>query len=106
VDDVGLGQVKKRDDEPTAAHTLFNLIDRRHGKASTAFSSNIKLSAWGKYLGDATLAVAILDRVAMRALRLDIDGPSYRQQVARDRAKQRGAKLPDDGGEPPDEREQ
>jgi DNA replication protein DnaC len=99
VDDVGLGQVKKRDDEPTAAHTLFNLIDRRHGKASTAFSSNIKLSAWGKYLGDATLAVAILDRVAMRAVRLDIDGPSYRQQVARDRAKQRGAKLPDDGAE-------
>lgn len=105
VDDVGLGQVKKRDDEPTAAHTLFNLIDRRHGKASTAFSSNIKLSAWGKYLGDATLAVAILDRVAMRALRLDIHGPSYRQQVARDRAKQRGAKLPDDSAEPQDERE-
>ena len=86
VDDVGLGQVKKRDDEPTAAHTLFNLIDRRHGKTSTAFSSNIKLSAWGKYLGDATLAVAILDRVAMRAIRLDIDGPSYRQHLAHQRA--------------------
>jgi DNA replication protein DnaC len=105
IDDVGLGQVKKRDDEPTAAHTLFNLIDRRHGKASTAFSSNIKLSAWGKYLGDATLAVAILDRVAMRAIRLDIDGPSYRQQVARDRAKERGAKLPDDATEVEDGRE-
>lgn len=96
IDDVGLGQVKKRDDEPTAAHALFNLIDRRHGKASTAFTSNIKLSAWGHYLGDPTLAVAILDRVAMRAVRLDIDGPSYRQQVAKDRAKKRGAKLPDD----------
>jgi DNA replication protein DnaC len=105
IDDVGLGQVKKRDDEPTAAHTLFNLIDRRHGKTSTAFSSNIKLSAWGKYLGDATLAVAILDRVAMRAVRLDIDGPSYRQQVARDRAKERGAKLPEDGSESEDGRE-
>jgi DNA replication protein DnaC len=96
IDDVGLGQVKKRDDEPTAAHTLFNLIERRHGKASTAFTSNIKLSAWGRYLGDATLAVAILDRVAMRAVRLDIDGPSYRQQVAKDRAKQRGTQLPED----------
>jgi DNA replication protein DnaC len=100
---VGLGQVKKREDEPTAAHTLFNLIDRRHGNASTAFSSNIKLSAWGKYVGDATLAVAILDRMAMRAHRLDIDGPSYRQQVAKDRAKQRGAKLPDDGADPESE---
>ena len=100
IDDVGLGQVKKREDEPTAAHTLFNLIDRRHGNASTAFTSNIKLSAWGRYLGDPTLAVAILDRVAMRAIRLDIDGPSYRQQVAKDRAKKRGAKLPDDGADP------
>lgn len=99
IDDVGLGQVKKREDEPTAAHTLYNLIDRRHGKVSTAFSSNIKLSAWAKYLGDAALAVAILDRVAMRAIRLDIDGPSYRQQVARDRARARGAKLPDDAAE-------
>jgi DNA replication protein DnaC len=97
IDDVGLGQVKKRDDEPTAAHTLFNLVDRRHGKASTAFTSNIKLSAWGRYLGDPTLAVAILDRVAMRAVRLNIDGPSWRQHVAKDRASKSGTKLPEDG---------
>jgi len=96
IDDVGLGQVKKRDDEPTAAHTLFNLIDKRHGHASTAFTSNIKLSAWGRYLGDPTLAVAILDRATMHAVRLDINGPSYRQHVAEQRAKKRGAKLPDD----------
>jgi len=96
IDDVGLGQVKKREDEPTAAHTLFNLIDRRHGHASTAFTSNIKLSAWGRYLGDATLAVAILDRLIMRAVRLDIDGPSYRQHLSREHAKQRGTTLPDD----------
>jgi len=99
IDDVGLGQVKRRDDEPTAAHTLFNLVDRRHTHGSTAVTSNIKLSAWGKYLGDATLAAAILDRLAMHAIRIDIDGPSYRQQVARDRAKQRGAKLPNDDTE-------
>jgi DNA replication protein DnaC len=96
IDDVGLGQVKKRDDEPTAAHTLFNLIDRRHTKTSTAITSNIKLSAWGKYLGDATLAAAILDRLAMRAIRIDIDGPSYRQELAKMRAKDRGTKVLDD----------
>ena len=86
IDDVGLGQVKKRGDEPTAAHALFDLLDRRHSKASTALSSNINLSAWGRYLGDATLAAAILDRVAMRAIRIDIDGPSYRQKIAEQRA--------------------
>jgi DNA replication protein DnaC len=100
IDDVGLGQVKKRDDEPTAAHALFNLVDRRHARVSTAVTSNIKLSAWGHYLGDTTLAAAILDRLAMHAVRIDIDGPSYRQQVASDRAHKRGTKLPVDDGAP------
>jgi DNA replication protein DnaC len=86
IDDVGLGQIKKRDDEPTAAHTLYNLIDRRHGRASTAVTSNIRLSDWGRYLGDATLTAAILDRLAMHATLIDIDGPSYRQHVAEERA--------------------
>jgi len=86
IDDVGLGQVRQRDDEPTAAHTLFNLVDRRHGKLSTAVTSNIDLRQWGRYLGDATVAAAILDRLAMHAIRIDIDGPSYRQHVAAERA--------------------
>ncbi|MBK8936300.1 MAG: ATP-binding protein [Polyangiaceae bacterium] len=94
IDDVGLGQVKKRDNEPTAAHALFNLIDLRHGKASTAVTSNIALSDWGRYLGDATVAMAILDRLAMLAIRIDIDGPSYRQHVAEKRASAKANKKP------------
>jgi DNA replication protein DnaC len=88
---VGLGQVKKRDDEPTAAHTLYNLVDRRHGRASTAVSSNIALSDWGKYLGDATLTAAVLDRLAMHAIHIDIDGPSFRQHLGEESAKRRAA---------------
>lgn len=91
IDDVGLGQVKKRADEPTAAHTLYNLIDRRHGHVSTAITSNIALSEWGRYLGDATLTAAILDRLAMHAIRIDITGPSFRQHVAKSRASGRAA---------------
>ena len=87
IDDVGLGQLKRRNDEPTAAHMLFTLIDRRHEKVSTGITSNIKLSAWGKYLGDATLAAAVLDRLAATSIRIDISGPSYRQHIARQRAK-------------------
>lgn len=86
IDDVGLGQLKRRDDEPTAAHMLFTLLDRRNATATTALTSNIKLSAWGKYLGDATLAAAVLDRLAANSIRIDIDGPSYRQHLARLRA--------------------
>jgi hypothetical protein len=32
----------------------------------------------------------------MHAILIDIDGPSFRQQVARDRAKERGGQLPQD----------
>jgi DNA replication protein DnaC len=98
IDDVGLGQVKRREDEPTAAHTLFNLLDRRHGRLSTAVTSNIALSEWGRYLGDTTITMAILDRLAMNALRLDIDGPSYRQHVADLRAKKQPVAKGEAGG--------
>lgn len=86
IDDVGLGHLRKRDDEPTAAHTLYNLIDRRHANSSVAITSNIELSEWGKYLGDAIITTAILDRIVMNAIRIDITGPSYRQHVAKERA--------------------
>lgn len=94
IDDVGLGQLKRRDDEPTAAHIIFTLLDRRHGSASTAITSNIRLSSWGKYLGDATLAAAVLDRLAATSIRIDIDGPSFRQHQAHQRAKEQGHELP------------
>ena len=91
LDDVGLGHVKKRDDEPTAAHSLFNLLDRRHeARRSTALTSNIRLGDWGRYLGDAILAAAVLDRLAEHSIRIDIDGPSYRQHLARQRAQHYG----------------
>jgi len=96
IDDVGLGQLKRRDDEPTAAHMLFTLLDRRHENATTAITSNIKLSAWGKYLGDATLAAAVLDRLAANSIRINIDGPSYRQHLARQRARAQGVDLPEE----------
>lgn len=102
IDDVGLGQIEKREDEPTAAHTLYNLVDRRHGHASTAITSNIRLRDWGRYLGDATVTAAILARLVMQSLRIDIEGPSYRQHVATDRARKAGIPLPsDDTASPP-----
>lgn len=96
IDDVGFGQVRKSPDEPSAAHTLYNLIDRRHGQATTAITSNIKLSRWGRYLGDATVTAAILDRLAMHAIRIDIDGPSYRQHAGKDLAAKLGIGTVDD----------
>ena len=38
-------------------------------------------------------APAVLDRLAMHAIRIDVDGPSYRQHVAKTRAERRAAKA-------------
>ena len=56
-----------------------------------SITSNIALSDWGRYLGDTTVAMAILDRLAMNAIRIDINGPSYRQHVGEMRAKKKPA---------------
>lgn len=84
VDDVGLGRVRRSPDEPSAAHMLFTLVDQRVGRASTALTSNINLSAWGGYLGDAALTMAILDRMIHHATRIDIDGPSWRDKESQE----------------------
>jgi hypothetical protein len=43
----------------------------------------------GRFLGDVTLTAAILDRLAMHAVRIDVDGPIDRQPFAQDRAERR-----------------
>jgi hypothetical protein len=40
------------------------------------------------------LAAAVLDRLAANSIRIDIDGPSYRQYLAHQRAKEQGLELP------------
>lgn len=47
-------------------------------------------------LGDATVTAAILDRLAMQAIRIDIDGPSFRQHVGKDMAAKLGIDAIDD----------
>lgn len=79
IDDDDLGQLRRRDDAPIAAHMRFHRLDHRHDQAATAITSTIKLGEWAKYLGDATLAATALDRLAMtpsRIARLELPRPS------------------------------
>lgn len=105
IDDVGLGRVRQSTDEPTSAQMLFALLDQRVGRVSTIVTSNIKLSAWGHYLGDATLTMAILDRVVHHATRIEIDGPSYRdrQSQALNQSRRAAARAKPPKSAPPDD---
>lgn len=73
LDDMGIKQLPKRSGE-----YLFEIILRRHELRSTMMTSNRPLEDWGKLIGDAVAASAILDRFLQHAEILEITGDSYR----------------------------
>ena len=63
---------------PQAASLWYKIIDARSQRASTALVTNIDFDAWAEYLGDAPLAMALLDRVVDGASIVKLKGRSYR----------------------------
>ena len=61
-----------------ASSLWYKIIDARSQRASTALVSNIDFEAWTAYLGDAPLAMALLDRVVDGAIIVKLTGKSYR----------------------------
>ncbi|MFL5256527.1 MAG: IS21-like element helper ATPase IstB [Rhodopila sp.] len=65
---------------------LMEVIDDRHGRASTIVATQIPLDRWHEQIGDATYADAILDRLVHNAYRLEMRGESMRRHAARQSA--------------------
>ena len=63
---------------PQAASLWYKIIDARSQQRSTALITNIDFSDWAEYLGDAPLAMALLDRVVDGATIVKLKGQSYR----------------------------
>ena len=60
--------------------TLMEIIEDRHGKASTIITSQVPVSLWHEIIGEQTIADAILDRLVHNAHRLDMKGESMRRK--------------------------
>jgi DNA replication protein DnaC len=73
VDDMGMKQLPRRSSE-----CLFEVVMRRYETRSTMMTSNRPLEDWGKLLGDAPGAAAILDRFLHHAELVQMTGRSYR----------------------------
>ena len=73
LDDMGMKNLPKRSGE-----YLFEIIMRRHEIRSTLMTSNRPIEDWGKLIGDAPAATAILDRFLQDAEMIQITGKSYR----------------------------
>jgi DNA replication protein DnaC len=85
IDEFGFDRLERLE-SPQAASLLYKVIDARNQQRSTALISNIDFAAWGEYLGDAPLAMALTDRIVYRAIMLKITGRSYRAQPMKPKA--------------------
>ncbi len=81
IDEFGFDRIE-RAESGQAASLLYKVVDSRGPKRSTAMVTNISFEAWADYLGDAPLAMAILDRLVDGAIVLKIEGRSYRAHRA------------------------
>lgn len=61
---------------------LMEIIEDRHGKASTIFTSQVPVNKWHEVIGEQTIADAILDRIIHDAHRLELTGESMRKKRA------------------------
>lgn len=66
--------------QPTERADLLELLDDRVGTKSTIVTSQLPVDQWHAYLGDPTLADAILDRLIHSAHRITLKGESMRKK--------------------------
>ena len=59
---------------------LMEIIEDRHGKRSTLFTSQVPVNKWYEVIGEQTIADAILDRIIHDAHRLELKGDSMRKK--------------------------
>jgi len=93
IDEFGFDKIE-RAESGQAASLLYKVVDSRGPKRSSALVTNIGFEAWADYLGDAPLAMAILDRLVDGAIVLKIEGRSYRAHRSKQSAIPAPAEIP------------
>lgn len=74
LDDWGLSPISQ-----LGRHELLELIDDRIRTGSIIITTQLPIEKWHEYLGEPTVADAILDRVVNRSHRIDLRGESMRR---------------------------
>lgn len=75
LDDWGLGVLKE-----AQRHDLLEVVEDRYARLSTVVTSQLPISKWHEWIGDPTLADAILDRLVNNAYKVDLKGHSRRRE--------------------------
>ena len=74
LDDFGIKPLARGD-----RHDLLEIIEDRHGARSTLVTSQLPISLWHEYIGEPTVADAVLDRLLQNAFRMELKGESLRR---------------------------
>jgi len=74
IDDFGIQPL----DAPSRT-ALMEIMEDRHGKASTLITAQVPVSKWFDLIGEQTIADAILDRLVHNAHRIEMKGESMRK---------------------------
>lgn len=75
LDDLGIGTLKE-----AQRQDLLEILDDRYGRCSTVVTSQLPVSKWHEWIGDPTMADAILDRLVHNAYKVDLKGHSRRKE--------------------------
>jgi len=77
IDDLGLASMTD-----TERRDLLEVVEDRHGRASTIIASQLPIDHWHEQIGDPSIADAILDRVVHNAhkITLSVTGESMRKK--------------------------
>jgi DNA replication protein DnaC len=76
LDDLGIGKLKE-----AQRHDLLEVLEDRYGRLATVVTSQLPISKWHEWIGDPTLADAILDRLVHNAYKLQLKGASRRKET-------------------------
>ena len=79
LDDLGLGHLTA-----PQRHDLLEVIEDRYGRKSTVITSQLPIKKWHDWIGDPTLADAILDRLVHNAYKIELKGTSRRKNLNND----------------------
>jgi DNA replication protein DnaC len=61
---------------------LLDILEDRHGRASTLIASQLPVAKWHELIGEPTVADAICDRIVHTAERIELKGESVRKLYA------------------------
>ena len=67
--------------DPSTRSDLLEIIDDRAAHKATVITTQLPVEHWHAWIGDATIADAILDRVLQRIHRVELAGESLRKPV-------------------------